>query len=307
MALLEVTDLTTRFKTDDGIVKAVSQVSFGLDRGNTLGVVGESGSGKSVTFLTVMGLLDPRHAQMTGSVLFDGKEILGVGSARLRSIRGKRIGMIFQDPMTSLNPVKRIGWQLEEAVLLHNDVTHAEARRRSIEILKEVEIPRAEDRVDDYPHQFSGGMRQRVMIAMALINKPEIIIADEPTTALDVTTQAQILRLMKQLQDEHQMAIRRKSTIFSRSRRCPIPGACSARCHASTPTRSAWSRFRVSRRRSSSRLVAARSARAAPTCSTAAARSCPSSGRRRTATGTASAATSRRRIACGSGRRRRPP
>jgi peptide/nickel transport system ATP-binding protein len=207
MALLEVTDLTTRFKTDDGIVKAVSQVSFGLDRGNTLGVVGESGSGKSVTFLTVMGLLDPRHAQMTGSVLFDGKEILGVGSARLRSIRGKRIGMIFQDPMTSLNPVKRIGWQLEEAVLLHNDVTHAEARRRSIEILKEVEIPRAEDRVDDYPHQFSGGMRQRVMIAMALINKPEIIIADEPTTALDVTTQAQILRLMKQLQDEHQMAI----------------------------------------------------------------------------------------------------
>jgi peptide/nickel transport system ATP-binding protein len=207
MALLEVTDLTTRFKTDDGIVKAVSQVSFGLDRGNTLGVVGESGSGKSVTFLTVMGLLDPRHAQMTGSVLFDGNEILGVGSARLRSIRGKRIGMIFQDPMTSLNPVKRIGWQLEEAVLLHNDVTHAEARRRSIEILKEVEIPRAEDRVDDYPHQFSGGMRQRVMIAMALINKPEIIIADEPTTALDVTTQAQILRLMKQLQDEHQMAI----------------------------------------------------------------------------------------------------
>jgi peptide/nickel transport system ATP-binding protein len=207
MPLLEVTDLSTRFKTDDGIVKAVSQVSFELDRGRTLGVVGESGSGKSVTFLTVMGLLDPRHAQMTGSVRFDGKEILGIGGARLQSIRGRRIGMIFQDPMTSLNPVKRIGWQLEEAVLLHNDVTRAEARRRSIEILQEVEIPRAEARVDDYPHQFSGGMRQRVMIAMALINKPEIIIADEPTTALDVTTQAQILRLMKQLQDEHQMAI----------------------------------------------------------------------------------------------------
>jgi peptide/nickel transport system ATP-binding protein len=207
MALLEVTDLHTRFRTDDGIVKAVSGVSFALDRGETLGVVGESGSGKSVTFLSVMGLLDPRVAQMTGSVRFDGKEILGASGNQLKSIRGQRIGMIFQDPMTSLNPVKRIGWQLEEAVMLHNDVTHAEARRRSIEILNEVEIPRAEARIDDYPHQFSGGMRQRVMIAMALINKPEIIIADEPTTALDVTTQAQILRLMKELQEEHETAI----------------------------------------------------------------------------------------------------
>src|SRR5579875_3711934 len=193
MALLEVTDLETRFRTEDGIVKAVSGVSFSLDRGQTLGVVGESGSGKSVTFLTVMGLVDPRHATTSGSVRFDGAEILGATTAQLRNIRGKRIGMIFQDPMTSLNPVKKIGWQLEEAVLLHNDVTRAEARRRAIEILKEVEIPRAEARVDDYPHQFSGGMRQRVMIAMALINNPEILIADEPTTALDVTTQAQIL------------------------------------------------------------------------------------------------------------------
>jgi len=207
MALLEVNDLVTRFQTDDGIVKAVSGVTFSLDKGKTLGVVGESGSGKSVTFLTVMGLNDPRHTETTGSVRFDGNEILGLSSSQLRNIRGKRIGMIFQDPMTSLNPVKTIGWQLEEAVMLHNDVTRAEARRRSVEILKEVEIPRADTRVDDYPHQFSGGMRQRVMIAMALINNPEVLIADEPTTALDVTTQAQILRLMIKLQQEHEMAI----------------------------------------------------------------------------------------------------
>ena len=207
MALLEVTDLTTRFRTDDGIVKAVTGVSFTLDRGQTLGVVGESGSGKSVTFLSVMGLLDRRHAQITGSVLFDGQEILGASGSRLQKIRGRRIGMIFQDPMTSLNPVKRIGWQLEEAVMLHNDVTRAEARRRAVEALQEVEIPRADSRIDDYPHQFSGGMRQRVMIAMALINKPEVIIADEPTTALDVTTQAQILRLMNKLQEDRGAAI----------------------------------------------------------------------------------------------------
>ena len=207
MALLEVRDLTTRFRTDDGIVKAVSGVNFSLDRGQTLGVVGESGSGKSVTFLTLMGLVDRRHAQVSGSVLFDGQEILGASGSRLQKIRGQRIGMIFQDPMTSLNPVKRIGWQLEEAVMLHNDVTRDEARRRSVEALQEVEIPRADSRIDDYPHQFSGGMRQRVMIAMALINKPEVIIADEPTTALDVTTQAQILRLMNKLQDDRGTAI----------------------------------------------------------------------------------------------------
>jgi peptide/nickel transport system ATP-binding protein len=207
VALLEVNDLVTRFQTDDGIVKAVSGVTFSVDRGKTLGVVGESGSGKSVTFLTVMGLNDPRHTETTGSVRFDGNEILGLSSSQLRNIRGRRIGMIFQDPMTSLNPVKTIGWQLEEAVMLHNDVTRAEARRRSVDILKEVEIPRADTRVDDYPHQFSGGMRQRVMIAMALINNPEVLIADEPTTALDVTTQAQILRLMIKLQEEHEMAI----------------------------------------------------------------------------------------------------
>src|SRR5262249_37029820 len=166
-----------------------------------------SGSGKSVTFLTVMGLVDPRQSEVSGSVKLHGEEILGAKHSRLRQVRGATIGMIFQDPMTSLNPVKSIGWQLEEAVLIHQDVTRKSARKQAIEILKEVEIPRAEQRVDDYPHQFSGGMRQRVMIAMALINNPEIVIADEPTTALDVTTQAQILRLMKRLQDEHKMAI----------------------------------------------------------------------------------------------------
>jgi peptide/nickel transport system ATP-binding protein len=207
MPALEVKDLATTFHTDDGLVKAVSGVSFSLDQGKTLGVVGESGSGKSVTFLTVMGLVDPRHAQVSGSVLLNGEEMLGASQARLRQIRGATIGMIFQDPMTSLNPVKTIGWQLEEAVLIHQDVTRKEARRKAIEILKEVEIPRSDQRVDDYPHQFSGGMRQRVMIAMALINNPEVLIADEPTTALDVTTQAQILRLMGRLQQEHQMAI----------------------------------------------------------------------------------------------------
>jgi len=207
MPELEVSDLTTSFRTDDGVVQAVRGVSFTLEKGATLGVVGESGSGKSVTFLTVMGLLDPRQSQVRGSVLLGGNEILGAPQSRLRQIRGERLGMIFQDPMTSLNPVKTIGWQLEEAVLIHQDVTRKDARRQAIEILKEVEIPRADQRVDAYPHQFSGGMRQRVMIAMALINNPEILIADEPTTALDVTTQAQILKLMKRLQAEHQMAI----------------------------------------------------------------------------------------------------
>jgi peptide/nickel transport system ATP-binding protein len=207
MSSLKVTDLNTSFRTDDGIVKAVSGVSFELLEGHTLGVVGESGSGKSVTFLTVMGLLDPRQSQVTGSVLLDGEEILGASASRLRQVRGRRIGMIFQDPMTSLNPVKSIGWQLEEAVLIHHDVTRKEARRRAVDILKQVEIPNAERRIDDYPHQFSGGMRQRVMIAMALINNPDLLIADEPTTALDVTTQAQILKLMNELQRDFGSAI----------------------------------------------------------------------------------------------------
>jgi peptide/nickel transport system ATP-binding protein len=206
-AILQVTDLKTSFRTDDGIVKAVDGVSFSVDKGQTLGIVGESGSGKSVTSLTVMGLNDKRAATSSGSVLLDGKEILGISSSELQQIRGTRLAMIFQDPMTSLNPVKSIGWQLSEAVLVHNDVTKKAARDRSVELLKQVGIPNAERRVDDYPHQFSGGMRQRVMIAMALINNPDVLIADEPTTALDVTTQAQILRLMKGLQEEYNMAI----------------------------------------------------------------------------------------------------
>jgi peptide/nickel transport system ATP-binding protein len=207
MAILEVNDLSTSFRTDDGIVQAVSGVSFSVERGQTLGVVGESGSGKSVTFLTVMGLVDRKSATIKGSVVFDGEEILGAKGSKLHEIRGARIGMIFQDPMTSLNPVKTIGWQLEEAILIHNDVTRKEARTRSADLLRQVEIPRAEQRLRDYPHQFSGGMRQRVMIAMALINNPELVIADEPTTALDVTTQAQILKLMNRLQEEFGMAI----------------------------------------------------------------------------------------------------
>jgi peptide/nickel transport system ATP-binding protein len=207
MALLEVTDLHTRFRTDDGVVQAVSGVSFSGEKGKTLGIVGESGSGKSVTCLSVMGLVDKRNAELEGSVLFDGEEILNATSRQMRDIRGTKMAMIFQDPMTSLNPVKSIGWQLEEAVIVHNDVTRKVARQRSIDILNHVRIPRADQRIDDYPHQFSGGMRQRVMIAMALINNPEIVIADEPTTALDVTTQAQILNLMVDLQREFHMAI----------------------------------------------------------------------------------------------------
>ncbi len=207
MALLEVRDLRTSFKTDDGIVRAVDGVSFTVDRNQTLGIVGESGCGKSVTSLTIMGLNNPRNATSSGEAVFDGEDLLAAGPSRLRELRGEKIAMIFQDPMTSLNPVKSIGWQLVEAVLLHNDVSKKEARDRALHALKDVGIPRAEKRIDDYPHQFSGGMRQRVMIAMALINEPDLLIADEPTTALDVTTQAQILELMRRLQEERGTAI----------------------------------------------------------------------------------------------------
>jgi len=207
MALLEVEDLRTSFQTDDGVVTAVDGVSFSLERGETLGIVGESGSGKSVTCLTIMGLNDPRNTTSEGIARFDGVDLLRTDPESLRALRGMRIAMIFQDPMTSLNPVKKIGWQLEEAVLVHRDVSKKEARNLALEAMKSVRIPRAEQRIDDYPHQFSGGMRQRVMIAMALINEPDVVIADEPTTALDVTTQAQILELMNQLQQERNMAI----------------------------------------------------------------------------------------------------
>jgi peptide/nickel transport system ATP-binding protein len=207
MALLEVRDLKTYFSTDDGIVKAVDGVNFSVEKGQTLGIVGESGSGKSVTCLTIMGLNNKKNTITSGEAVFKGQDLLSMNSRKLREIRGNDIAMIFQDPMTSLNPVHTIGKQLIEAVQLHQDVTKRQARARAAELLKAVGIPRADRRLDDYPHQFSGGMRQRVMIAMALINDPDLLIADEPTTALDVTTQAQILNLMNTLQREFESAI----------------------------------------------------------------------------------------------------
>jgi peptide/nickel transport system ATP-binding protein len=207
MSLLEVRDLKTHFRTDDGIVKAVDGVSFSIEKGQTLGIVGESGCGKSVTCLTIMGLNNRASTISSGEAIWKGKNLLTMSLRQLRDIRGNDISMIFQDPMTSLNPVHSIGRQLIEAILLHRDVSKRQARARALELLKAVGIPRAERRVDDYPHQFSGGMRQRVMIAMALVNDPDLLIADEPTTALDVTTQAQILNLMIKLQDDFGSAI----------------------------------------------------------------------------------------------------
>jgi oligopeptide/dipeptide ABC transporter ATP-binding protein len=206
VALLDVRDLKTQFRTDDGIVGAVDGVSFSVEKGETLAIVGESGCGKSVTCLTIMGL-NPRGTISTGEAVFKGVDLIGLHPAELRKVRGNEISMIFQDPMTSLNPVHTIGQQLREAVQLHADSAKAVASRRAVEMLKAVGIPRAEQRLGDYPHQFSGGMRQRVMIAMALINNPDLLIADEPTTALDVTTQAQILKLMNELQRDFGSAI----------------------------------------------------------------------------------------------------
>ena len=207
MALLDVKDLRTSFRTEDGVVRAVEGVNFTVEKGQTLGIVGESGCGKSVTCLTIMGLNPKRNTVVGGEALWKGNDLLTMKPSDLRAVRGDEISMIFQDPMTSLNPVHTIGRQLIEAVLLHRDVTKRVARQRALELLKAVGIPRAETRIDDYPHQFSGGMRQRVMIAMALINDPDLLIADEPTTALDVTTQAQILSLMKTLQEDFGSAI----------------------------------------------------------------------------------------------------
>jgi peptide/nickel transport system ATP-binding protein len=207
LPLLEVKDLRTAFHTEDGVVTAVDGVSFSIEKGQTLGIVGESGSGKSVTCLTIMGLNPKRNTVSSGQALWKGKDLIGAKPKELRAIRGDEMSMIFQDPMTSLNPVHSIGKQLIEAVKLHRDVSTRVARARSLELLKAVGIPKAENRIDDYPHQFSGGMRQRVMIAMALVNDPDLLIADEPTTALDVTTQAQILNLMKRLQQEFGSAI----------------------------------------------------------------------------------------------------
>jgi len=205
--VLSVRDLAVTFTGAGRPAPAVRGISFDVYPGEVLGIVGESGSGKSVTCLTVMGLNDPKFAVSSGEVLFRGEDLLKVSKSRLREVRGNEIAMIFQDPMTSLNPVHKIGRQLAEAVVLHEDVSRKQAYARALELLKAVGIPRAERRIDDYPHQFSGGMRQRVMIAMALINNPDLIIADEPTTALDVTTQAQILALLKRLQEDFGSAV----------------------------------------------------------------------------------------------------
>jgi oligopeptide transport system ATP-binding protein len=208
MPLLEVSDLRTRFHTRGAVFRAVDGVSFSLERGETLGLVGESGSGKSVTCASLLRLLPTPPARIeAGSARFDGIDLLHAPEARLREIRGKRIGMIFQDPMTSLNPYLRISEQLIEPLLIHEKISRRAALDRALEMLGEVGINDAAKRLHDYPHQFSGGMRQRVMIAMALIARPELLIADEPTTALDVTVQAQILELIKKLQSQRGMAV----------------------------------------------------------------------------------------------------
>lgn len=206
--LLEVRDLRTQFFTQDGVVKAVDGVSFHLKPGETLGLVGESGCGKSITALSIMRLIpSPPGKIVSGEILFEGEDILKMSDDEVRSIRGRKIAMIFQDPMTSLNPVLTINRQISEALELHLGMSKQQARQRAIELLKMVGIPNAEQRVDQYPHQFSGGMRQRVMIAMALSCNPSLLIADEPTTALDVTIQAQILDLIRTLQREHNTAL----------------------------------------------------------------------------------------------------
>jgi peptide/nickel transport system ATP-binding protein len=207
MALLEVRDLKVEFDTDDGVVHAVDGVSYSIDRGSAMGIVGESGSGKSVSSLTVMGLTRAKNSRISGEILFDGKDLLKASDEELRKVRGNDIAMIFQDPLSSLHPFYKIGDQLVEAVRAHRDVPRAQALDRAVEMLGLVGIPEPRRRVDAYPHEFSGGMRQRVMIAMALINDPQLLIADEPTTALDVTVQAQILELLARLQKELNTAI----------------------------------------------------------------------------------------------------
>jgi len=202
--ILSVRNLTTSFKTDDGVVTAVERASFDLLAGESLGIVGESGCGKTVTSKSIMRLL-PEHTSFfspESEIHFDGRDLTRLSQSQMRSVRGDRIAMIFQEPMTALNPVFKVGWQIDEALKYHTDLNRRERRERTLEMLRLVEIPNPEKRIDEYPHQLSGGMRQRVMIAMALCCEPEILIADEPTTALDVTIQAQILRLMDELKQK---------------------------------------------------------------------------------------------------------
>ncbi len=206
--VLDVKDLTTRFYTEDGIVYAVNGISYTLREGESMAIVGESGSGKSVGVMSIIGLIpSPPGKVEAGSVSYNGRDLLKLSPEELRQIRGREIAMIFQDPMTSLNPVLTVGRQLTEALILHLDMTQTQAKERAAELLSIVGIPNARDRLEDYPHQFSGGQRQRIMIAMALSCNPSILIADEPTTALDVTIQAQIVELVKKLQSELGMAI----------------------------------------------------------------------------------------------------
>jgi peptide/nickel transport system ATP-binding protein len=205
MPLLEVRDLAVSFATADGIVRAVGGLSFSVERGQTLGIVGESGAGKSVATQTIVGLT--QRARISGHAYFEGRDLLRMDGAKLRHVRGAEIGLIFQDPLSSLHPLYRIGWQIVEAIRAHESIPKRAAKRRAIELLGRVGIPQPHRRIDDYPHQFSGGMRQRAMIAMALALDPKLLIADEPTTALDVTVQAQIIELMKALQAELGMAI----------------------------------------------------------------------------------------------------
>jgi peptide/nickel transport system ATP-binding protein len=205
--LLDVKGLKVRFVTEDGIVHAVDGVDFELDRGEVLGIVGESGSGKSVTAMTLLGLTRDKNTRFEGEVIYKGQNLLDLPESRLRDVRGNEIAMIFQDPMTSLNPVYTVGDQIVEAIVTHEQATKREAKRRAAELLRQVGIPNPTQRVDDYPHQFSGGMRQRAMIAMALSCNPDILIADEPTTALDVTIQAQILELLDRLREDFDSAV----------------------------------------------------------------------------------------------------
>jgi peptide/nickel transport system ATP-binding protein len=205
--LLEVKDLKVSFRTEDGIVRAVDGVSFSVDEGEVLGIVGESGSGKSVSMMSVMRLITDPNVIYEGDIVYKGKSLMALSGQAMRGVRGKEISMIFQDPMTSLNPVYTVGWQIAEQLQEHFDLSEREARRRVVELLAQVGIPRPDERVDDFPHQFSGGMRQRVMIALALSCNPGLLIADEPTTALDVTIQAQILELVKRLRSDFGSAI----------------------------------------------------------------------------------------------------
>jgi peptide/nickel transport system ATP-binding protein len=200
LALLEVEDLNVSFRTADGVVQAVRGVSYQIDAGQTLGIVGESGSGKSVSTQTITGLT--RGAQVSGRAVFQGQDLLTASAAQMQAIRGAKIGMIFQDPLSSLHPYYRVGWQIVEMIRLHErDVSKDDARKRAVELLRLVGIPQPDVRVHDYPHQFSGGMRQRAMIAMAMALNPALLIADEPTTALDVTVQAQVLRVIGRMQE----------------------------------------------------------------------------------------------------------